>query len=107
MGRVALLGIAQRQSRTIYQVNSRCRNLAKTLSMNIKTTGDWLKVKRIAKNLTPSHVATKMGIATSLVYSLENNNWQPDIQMLKSLAQILEFDVEDLETAINKTQNAP
>jgi transcriptional regulator with XRE-family HTH domain len=75
--------------------------------MNIKTTGDWLKVKRIAKNLTPSHVAMKMGIATSLVYSLEGSLWQPDSQQLKSLAQILEFDVEDLETAINKTQNAP
>jgi transcriptional regulator with XRE-family HTH domain len=71
--------------------------------MNIKTTGDWLKVKRIAKNLTPSHVAMKMGI----VYSLEGSLWQPDSQQLKSLAQILEFDVEDLETAINKTQNAP
>jgi len=101
-GRVALLGNAQRQSRANYQVNSRYRNQSKTLSMNIKTTGDWLKFKRIAKNLTPSHVAMKMGIATSLVYSLESSLWQPDSQQLKSLAQILEFDVEDLETAIKK-----
>jgi len=34
-----------------------------------------------------------MGIATSLVYALESNVWQPDSQQLKSLAQILEFDV--------------
>jgi len=102
LGRVALLGNAQRQSRANYQVNSRYRNQSKTLSMNIKTTGDWLKFKRIAKNLTPSHVAMKMGIATSLVYSLESSLCQPDSQQLKSLAQILEFDVEDLETAIKK-----
>jgi len=65
------------------------------------------KVKRIAKNLAPSHVAAKMGIATSLVYALESNVWQPDSQQLKSLAQILEFDVEDFEKATSRPRNSP
>jgi len=80
---------------------------AKSLEANAKTIGDWLKYKRILKNLTPGHVAIKMGIATSLVCSWESSIRQPDSQQLKSLAQILGFDAEDFETATNKPKNSP
>jgi transcriptional regulator with XRE-family HTH domain len=63
-----------------------------------KTVGDWLKVKRLEKNLTSGQVAAKMGIAASLVYSWEINTRQPDGQQLKVLSSVLEFDVKDFET---------
>jgi len=67
----------------------------------MKTVGDWLKVKRLEKNLTPGQVAVKMGIATSLICSWERSSWQPDSQQLKSLAQILGFNAEDFEPPTN------
>jgi transcriptional regulator with XRE-family HTH domain len=60
----------------------------------MKTAGDWLKVKRLEKNLTRSYVAAKMGVATSLVSSWENNNCQPDCLQLKFLASVLDFDTK-------------
>jgi len=61
---------------------------AKALKLSMKTAGDWLKVKRLEKNLTRSHVAAKMGIATSLVSSWESNSLQPDGQQLKVLSAL-------------------
>jgi transcriptional regulator with XRE-family HTH domain len=73
------------------------------LKLNIKTAGDWLKVKRIEKNLMPSHVAGKMGIATSLICSWESGTRQPDSQQLKILASVLEFDAKDFEERVSGT----
>jgi hypothetical protein len=71
--RVALLGIAQRSVKLKYPKNCGNQKRDKVLALNIKTAGDWLKVKRLEKNLTPGRVAAKMGIATSLVCAWENN----------------------------------
>src|ERR1035441_6827609 len=77
-GRVALLGIAQRTIHVKYPLNRGNQRRSKVLKLNIKTVGDWLKVKRVEKNLMPCHLAGKMGIATSLVCSWESNTCQPD-----------------------------
>src|ERR1017187_7120254 len=97
-GRVALLGIAQRTIHVKYPANQGNQRRSKVLKLNIKTAGDWLKVKRMEKKLMPYHVAGKMGIATSLVSSWESNNRQPDSQQLKVLAAVLDFDTKDFET---------
>jgi DNA-binding transcriptional regulator YiaG len=88
-GRVALLGIAQRTISIKYAQKSRNRNRAKALSVNIKTIADWIKVRRIEKNLTPHHLAAKMGIATALVRSWEDGSSQPDSKQLQGLASCL------------------
>src|ERR1017187_2594929 len=85
-GRVALLGIAQRTIHVKYPVNRGNQKRSKVLKLNIKTAGDWLKVKRIEKKLMPYHVAGKMGIATSLICSWESSTRQPDAAQLKVLA---------------------
>ena len=103
---VALLGIAQRHIRVNYPINSGNQKRANALKLNIKTTGDWLKVKRLERNVTPGRVAAKMGIATSLVSSWESGNYQPDKLQLKILATILDFDRKDFE-AIVSTANLP
>jgi DNA-binding transcriptional regulator YiaG len=79
-------------------------SLAKVLKLNIMTAGDWIKVKRIEKNLTLCHVAAKMGIATSLVCSWESSTRQPDSQQLEVLSSVLGFDAKDFET---QTSNLP
>ena len=66
----------------------------------MKTAGDWLKVKRLEKNLTPGRVAAKMGIAASLVCSWESSTRQPDNQHLEVLASVLDFDTKDFEYVI-------
>ena len=62
-GRVALLGIAQRQIQVNFPPKLGSQKRAKALKINMKTAGDWLKAKRLEKNLTPGQVAAKMGIA--------------------------------------------
>jgi len=73
---------------------------AKALKLNIKSAGDWLKVKRLEKNLTLGHVAAKMGIATSLVCAWENKTQQPDNQQLEVLTSVLNFNAKDFEKVI-------
>jgi len=62
------------------------------LPTSIKSLGDLIQVKRHEKNLTPGHLALKMGIATALVRSWEDGTSQPDNQQLKILAEKLGFD---------------
>jgi ribosome-binding protein aMBF1 (putative translation factor) len=44
------------------------------------------------KNLSPCHLATKMGVATALIRLWEDGTTQPDNRQLKVLADILGFD---------------
>jgi ribosome-binding protein aMBF1 (putative translation factor) len=85
------LGIAQRQIRINYVHNSRKQQRSKPLPASIKTIGDWIQVKRMKKNLTPGHLAAKMGIATALVRSWEDGTTQPNNQQLAVLYKLLEF----------------
>jgi hypothetical protein len=55
------LGITGRHIQVKYPVNLGFQKQSKVLSFNVKTAGDWLKLKRLEKNLTPGHVAGKMG----------------------------------------------
>ena len=91
------MGIAQRQVHVDYPIDSGNQKRAKVLKLNIKTAGDWLKVKRLEKNLTPGRVAAKMGIAAFMVCSWESNNQRPDNLQLKVLASVLDFDAKDFE----------
>ena len=94
------MGIAQRSIQANYFASSGNQKRAKVLKLSMKTAGDWLKVKRLEKNLTRSHVAAKMGIATSLISSWESSNRQPDSQQLEILADALDFDKKDFETVV-------
>ena len=91
-GGVALLGIAHRSIRINYVHNLRKRKWFKPLSVSIKTLGDWIQVKRQEKNLSPCHLAEKMGIATTLVQSWENGTYEPDADQIQMLNSILKFD---------------
>ena len=88
-GRVALLGIAQRQTSISFSPKTRKRNNVKALPASIKTIGDLIQVKRHEKNLTPGHLAAKTGIATRLVRSWEDGTSQHDIWQMKVLVGIL------------------
>jgi len=57
--------------------------------------GDLIRVKRQAKNLTPGHLAFKMGIAASVVSSWEDGSAKPNDWQLKRLTQILGFEPKD------------
>jgi ribosome-binding protein aMBF1 (putative translation factor) len=94
-GRVALLGIAQRQISTKFRSKTRKRNNAKPMPASIKTLGDLIQVKRVERNLTPGHLAAKMGIATRLVRSWEDGTSQPDNRQLEILASLLGFGALD------------
>jgi DNA-binding transcriptional regulator YiaG len=75
----------------------RKQNHTKPLPDSIKTIGDWIQVKRQEKNLTHSHLAVKMGIATALVRSWESSSRRPDSQQLKVLSSVLGFDAKDFD----------
>ncbi|HEY4414461.1 MAG TPA: hypothetical protein VGO57_02120 [Verrucomicrobiae bacterium] len=58
---------------------------------DIKTLGDWIRARRIAKNHAPYHLAHKMGIAHSVIRSRETGVSQPESNQLIQLSEILEL----------------
>ena len=86
------MGIAQRQIRVKFKQKPTRKHSANPLSDNIKTIGDWIKVKRMEKNLTSGHVAAKMGIAQTLVRSWEGGESQPNSQQLRLLVNLFGSD---------------
>jgi ribosome-binding protein aMBF1 (putative translation factor) len=88
------LGIAQRQICTKFTQVQKKSHRSKPLPESIKTIGDWIRSKRIEKNLSAYHLAGKMGIATALVHAWEVNIQQPDCQQLKVLASVLGFEAK-------------
>ena len=105
-GRVALLGIAQRTIHVRFTVKPRKSSGSKPLPINIKSIGDLIQAERQAKNLTPGHLASKMGIAASVICSWEDGNAHPDDWQLKLLAKILGFDPKNFEAG-TITDTAP
>jgi ribosome-binding protein aMBF1 (putative translation factor) len=91
---IALLGIAQRQIRIKFSQKTRKPKNYKPLPESIKSLGDWIQVKRREKNLTPGHLAAKMGIATSLVLSWEDGKSQPDRQQMKALESLFGYNAD-------------
>jgi ribosome-binding protein aMBF1 (putative translation factor) len=59
------------------------------LPESIKTIADWIQAKRTEKNLTPCHLAAKMGIAAALVRSWEDGTREPDDEQLRVLITVL------------------
>jgi ribosome-binding protein aMBF1 (putative translation factor) len=91
---IALLGIAQRQIRIKFSQKMRKQRNYKPLPESIKSLDDWIQVKRHEKNLTPGHLAAKIGIATSLVLSWEDGESQPDGQQMKVLVSLFGYDAD-------------
>ncbi|HTQ50532.1 MAG TPA: helix-turn-helix transcriptional regulator [Candidatus Acidoferrales bacterium] len=95
LGRVALLGIAQRQISIKFSPKTRKQNTTKPLPTSIKTLGDLIQVKRVERNLTPGYLAAKMGIAANLVRSWEDGTSKPDNGQLEVLVGLLGLDAGD------------
>jgi ribosome-binding protein aMBF1 (putative translation factor) len=89
------LGIAQRQIRINYAQKPIKQQRSKPLQADIQTVGDLIRVKRRAKNLSPCHLAAKLGVATVLVRSWEDGTIQPDNRQLEALAALLGLDAGD------------
>jgi ribosome-binding protein aMBF1 (putative translation factor) len=87
-GRVALLGIARRIVSVEFEQKKIRLTHHKHLSLNIKSIGDWICSKRIGKNLSPGHLAAKMGIAAALIYAWEDVTGHPSEEQIKILAKI-------------------
>ena len=60
--------------------------------MNILAIGYRIEARRIEKNLTPGHLAEKMGIATTLVRAWEEGVEEPDKKHLEIMAKIFGID---------------
>jgi ribosome-binding protein aMBF1 (putative translation factor) len=60
----------------------------KCLPLSIKKVGDWIYSNRIKKNLAPSHLAAKMGIAGALIYVWEKDKCLPSQQQLEFLEKL-------------------
>jgi transcriptional regulator with XRE-family HTH domain len=73
--------------------NAKKQKRVKALEARAKTIGDWMRAKRLAKNLRPFHVAGKMGIATSLVLAWERGIQTPDERQWQTLSDLLSFDL--------------
>jgi ribosome-binding protein aMBF1 (putative translation factor) len=91
-GRIALLACEQRHicvSRIHIPLN---RHRRKQLPSTIQTTGDYIQAKRYEKGLHPYQLASKMGIAASLVSAWERGTETPDEKQWQMLSNLLSFD---------------
>jgi len=89
MGRVLLLGIAQRQSRASRAHIRVPRISRKSLPCSMKMFGDLLHIKRYEKHLTLSQVAGQMGIAQVTLRGWERVLERPNEQQIEQLMTIL------------------
>jgi len=55
-----------------------------------------LKDYRMSNNLTQGELAEKLNVKRTTISMWENNNSQPNIEMLKKLATVLNCSVDDL-----------
>jgi transcriptional regulator with XRE-family HTH domain len=101
------MGIAQRSVAAKYEQKLRGRKRTNALVANAKSLGDWIRIRREARNLTPSHLAMKMGIAAAVVYSWEDNTHPPDSQQLADLSTLLGFNYEELKMFDWQSMNQP
>jgi ribosome-binding protein aMBF1 (putative translation factor) len=100
LGRVALLGIAQRQIRVCRSDIPSIRIHRKPLPTSIQTLGDLIHIKRYEKRLTRWQLAIKMGIATAAIRTWESNLTQPDAQQMEQLTRILGFSSKHFQKEI-------
>jgi hypothetical protein len=91
------MGIAQRSATIQFEQKLRRLKRKTPLVANAKSLGDWIRIRREAKNLTPSHLASKMGIAAAVVYSWEDNTHRPDCQQLADLSYFLKFNFDEFK----------
>ena len=83
------MGIARRTVSIEFEQKKRLLTHHKRLPQSIKTIGDWICSNRIGKNLSPCHLAAKMGITGALIYALEVGKSRPGEEQIKLLAKIL------------------
>jgi ribosome-binding protein aMBF1 (putative translation factor) len=60
------------------------------LKQNVQAVGDWIRVKRIERNLTRGHLAAKMGIAHTLIRSWEGCTSWPGKEQIHDLIMVFE-----------------
>lgn len=87
-GRVALLGIAQRQIHVKFSSKRNQSKHSKPLQSSVKTLGCWIRAKRIEKNFTPGQLGARMGIAQAVVRAWEEGAKEPDGLQLAFLEKI-------------------
>jgi DNA-binding transcriptional regulator YiaG len=81
------LGIARHTVSIKFELKKIRLTHHKHLPLSIKTIGDWICLNRIKKNLAPSHLAAKMGIAGALVCAWERNKGLPNQQQMQFLTK--------------------
>jgi DNA-binding transcriptional regulator YiaG len=86
------LGIARRTVSVEFEQKKTRLTHHKHLPLKIKTLDDWICSKRIGKNLSPGHLAAKMGIAAALIYTWEDGTGHPSEEQIKILTKIFEED---------------
>ena len=106
-GRVALLGIAHRHIRITLAPKLGQQKQHISLNVNEKTLGGWIQAKRTERNLTPGHLAAKMGIAQAVVRSWEEGSRQPDGLQLAVLERIFGVRWENVCHAPNAVMSNP
>lgn len=52
----------------------------------------WLREKRMSRNLTQEKVAKQAGISRTMVTEVENGNAAPSVTVAKKIAAVLGFD---------------
>lgn len=52
---------------------------------------EWLKEKRLSRNMTQEQLAKEVGISRTMITELENGNAKPSVKTAKAIAKVLDF----------------
>ncbi|QIB26063.1 helix-turn-helix transcriptional regulator [Caloranaerobacter azorensis] len=52
---------------------------------------EWLREKRLSRNMTQEQLAKEVGISRTMITELENGNAKPSVKTAKAIAKVLDF----------------
>ncbi|MCM1052968.1 MAG: helix-turn-helix domain-containing protein [Ruminococcus sp.] len=64
--------------------------------MDSKKVGEFISRERKIRNMTQAELAKKLNVTSQAISKWENGRGLPDIELLKSLSEIFEVNIEDL-----------
>jgi ribosome-binding protein aMBF1 (putative translation factor) len=83
------MGFAYRRISVKFTLKARKPPQPKPLPASVKSIADWIQVKFRERGMAPHHLATKMGIATSMVNAWKNGLARPKSRQMREMVTIL------------------
>jgi DNA-binding transcriptional regulator YiaG len=96
------MGIAQRTVMTNFEASKQRYSPRKVITVNPKTIGDYLLLKRIKSDLSQPELAIKAGVSVRMVSAWEHDKIVPTADQWQVLNAIFQLNSEDPSAETNR-----